>query len=51
MKIRYRMWIWIGERLGVLKEHNIMVLENTLDVKHRLEKAMTPELREILSDN
>ncbi len=50
MKIRYRLWLWIGQMLGVLKQHNIDVGKNMLDVRSRLEQAMTPELREMLNE-
>ena len=50
MKIRYRVWLWVGRMLGVLKQHNIDVQSNILEVRSRLEDAMTPQLKEMLNE-
>ena len=48
-KVLYKFWLWLGMRFGVLKYHNIDVQGNILDVRKKLEDAMTPELYEMLN--
>jgi hypothetical protein len=50
MKIRYRVWLWIGQKLGILKEHNLNITSNILKCRQLLEDAMTPQLREMLNE-
>ena len=49
-KVLYKIWLFIGRMFGVLKQHNYDVGVNMLDVRSKLEKAITPEMREMLND-
>jgi len=48
--IRYKLWIKVGEALGILKYHNISILKNTLKQRDSLEKSFTPEVKEMLKN-
>ena len=37
--IRYKIWLWIGENLGVLKKHNNQIVSSVLSARSKLEHA------------
>ena len=49
--ITYKTWLWLGDKVGVLKEHNIMVGRNFMDTYKALSEAFTPELQQMLEKN
>jgi len=46
----YGLWLWVGERTGVLKQHNHKVVVNILETRQKLEKCFTPQMKKLLED-
>ena len=46
----YRLWIWLGNKSGYLKEYNLVRDKGLLKARRALEKAFTPQLEKLLKE-
>jgi len=46
----YRLWIWLGNKTGYLKEYNLVRDKALLEARSALEEAFTPQLEKLLKN-
>jgi hypothetical protein len=47
----YRVWLWVGIRLGCIRKYNIERDKAMERAREALERAFTPQLKKMLEDS
>lgn len=49
-KLIYKLWFWVGCKCSLFREYNIQRDRSMKNAKEQLQRAFTPEIKQMLSD-